>query len=271
VILTVLRVLIGLGISWHPVRAGVSQAEFRLADEGPMAFVQVVALRLDPARLEFSLHTATREYGLRGAWTIDSLPPGGVVAFNGGQFRGGWPWGWLVEDGVETQAPGSGSLAMAFVVDSAGRAALLTADELPPVRGQVRTAFQSYPALLIGEGEEPWELRAEGRGVDLVHRDSRLAICTLPNGSVVVALTRFLGLGSVGGTLPFGPTVGEMAKLMRRLGCRRAMLLDGGISSQLVMRRGNGELARWGNWRAVPLGLVVTPRRPAAAHVSGTP
>jgi exopolysaccharide biosynthesis protein len=150
---------------------------------------------------------------------------------------------------------------MAFVVDSTGKPSLLTPDEIPSMRGRARLAFQSYPALLIGDGEEPWELQAEGRGVDLDHRDSRLAICTLKDGSVVIALTRFSALGRRGETLPFGPTVPEMVTLMRSLGCQRALLLDGGVSSQLAVRNAKGELTRWSNWRAVPLGLVVTPRK----------
>jgi hypothetical protein len=253
------RLLLALGVSWHAVRPGMWQSEMPMASRGPLSVVRVVAVRLDPAQLEFHLDLATRDQGLRGAWTIDSIAPAGVVAFNTGQFIGGFPWGWLVRDGVETQSPGTGTLGMAFVVDSAGGVSLVTPAELPAVRAHARLAFQSYPALLIGDGKEPWELQAAGRGVNLEHRDSRLGLCTLEDGSLVVALTRFTGLGGQAETLPWGPTVPEMAVFMHSLGCQRAMLLDGGISSQLALRNGDGALARWPNWRAVPLGLVVTP------------
>jgi hypothetical protein len=172
----------------------------------------------------------------------------------------------VVRDGIESQEPGSGSVAMAFVADSAGAVSLITQNELPAVRGRVRTAFQSYPALLTGDGAIPWELEAPGRGVNLTHRDSRLALGILEDGSVVVAITRFTALGEPGETLPWGPTVGEMADFMRSLGCRRAMLLDGGISGQLALRGADGELVRWKNWRTVPLGLVVTPVSTASAR-----
>ena len=76
----------------------------------------------------------------------------------------------------------------------------------------------------------------------------------------MVAITRFAGLGGAGATFPWGPTVPEMAAYMRSLGCRRAMLLDGGMSSQLAARNADGSLMRFANWRPVPLGLVVTPR-----------
>lgn len=126
-------------------------------------------------------------------------------------------------------------------------------------RGHVRLAFQSYPALLVGDGRVPWELEAPGRGVDLDHRDSRLALCMDGTGSVIVVLTRFAGFGGTGETLPWGPTVPEMATYMRSLGCRRSVLLDGGVSGQLAVRNENGSVRRWPNWRSVPLALVATP------------
>lgn len=258
-----IRIALGVlalsGTVWQGVRPGVWLAEFPFAENGPLAYVRVVAVRLDPTKVEFRLHSATGDYGVRSAWTVDSLAPSGVAAFNTGHFRGVTPWGWLVMDGVELQAPGSGALAMAFVVDSSGRPALLTGDELQRARGRVRVALQSYPALLI-DGAVPWQLQAAGRGVNLEHHDSRLALCIDDGGSVIVAITRFAGLGRKGETFPFGPTVAEMIPAMRRLGCRRAMLLDGGISSQLAVRNANGELTRWTNWRMVPLGMVVSAR-----------
>lgn len=246
-------------VLWHAVRPGVWRHEGPMAATGALAVVQATAIRLRPEEHRFVLAKATRDYGMRGAWTIDSMPPDAVLAFNAGHFIGGIPWGWVVVDGIEQQTPGSGSLAMAFVVDSAGDAALVTPNERSAVRGGATLAFQSYPALLV-EGELPWELRADGRGVDRQHRDSRLAVCSLPDGSLVVAITRFSALGRAAGTLPWGPTVPEMADYMRSLGCRRAMLLDGGMSSQLAARQADGSITRWPNWRAVPLGIVVTPR-----------
>ena len=255
--------LLLLGVVWHSVRPGVWQSEFPMAQSGPLAVVRVTVIRMDPRQITFQLKRATRDYGLGAAWTIDSIPDDGVVAFNAGQFLGGIPWGWLVQDGVETKPPGAGRLAMAFVVDSMGVAALVSPDELPNVRTRAWLGFQSYPALLTGAGLMPWELLAKGRGVDLQHRDSRLALGVTADGSVLVALTRFRGAGPVGETLPFGPTVPEMAAFMRSLGSERAMLLDGGISSQLTVRELRGGLRRWANWRAVPLALIARPRTAA--------
>jgi exopolysaccharide biosynthesis protein len=252
--------LLAAGLLWHPARPGMAWSESHLAKEGPLSNVDVIVVRMDPRKLQFQLDTATLDYGIRAAWTIDRMPENGVAAFNAGQFIGGIPWGWLVIDGVEQREPGTGRLSMSFVIDSDGTATLTTPDELPAVRRRARFAFQSYPMLLSGNGEVPWELRAAGRGVNLTHRDSRLALGVLPDGSVVVALTRFTGAGPVAGSLPWGPTVPEMAELMRSLGCDRAMLLDGGISSQLAIRSADGTLKRWANWRPVPLAVIATPR-----------
>ena len=249
--------LLALAGLWQPVRPGVWKTEMPMASDGPLSVVRAIAVRLDPARLRFDL--AGRDEGFSGRWTIDRMPSEAVVAFNAGQFRAAWPWGWLVRNGVELQKPGGGSVSMAFVVDSSGRASLITPNELPGVRGHALLAFQSYPALLV-DGEEPWEIQGRGRGVDLQHRDSRLALGILEDSSVVVVITRFRGLGPQGESLPWGPTVGEMAAFMRSLGCQRAMLLDGGISSQLALRGADGLVSRWANWRGVPLGLTVTPQ-----------
>jgi exopolysaccharide biosynthesis protein len=192
------------------------------------------------------------------------MPDAAVVALNAGQFAGGTPWGWLVQDGIETQPPGTGSLAMSFVVTRSGAVSLFMQDELPSVRREAVLAFQSYPALLVGDGRVPPELQAPGRGVDVSHRDSRLAIGIMDDGSLVIALTRFSAIGRTGETLPWGPTVPEMAAFMKSLGCRRAMLLDGGLSSQLALRGRDGVTA-WKNWRPVPLGLVAFPASPQLA------
>lgn len=241
---------------WEPVRPGVWQRESRMASSGALAPVRAIAVRIDPHVVAFSLGPSERG----ATWTIDSVSAVDAVAFNAGQFRTSGSWGWVVRDGIETQPPGSGSVVMSFVVDSGGVPSLIDQSEVEARRGHVRLAFQSYPALLVGDGTLPWELQAPGRGVDLTHRDSRLALGIRGDGSVLVVLTRFTGLGSgAGEMLPWGPTVPEMAAYMRSLGCRRAMLLDGGVSGQLAVRSQDGTLRRWPNWRQVPLALVATP------------
>jgi exopolysaccharide biosynthesis protein len=241
-------------VQWAAVRQGVDRTEFPLASSGVLSLVQITALRLDPAQIRFELSARSRYEGLRGAWTVDSMPDDAIVALNAGQFVEGRPWGWLVDSGVERQAPGSGSLAMAVVFDSSA-VRLLAPAEIAAARGSVRHAIQSYPMLLV-DGVLPEPLRASGRGVDLEHRDSRLAIGTDATGRVVIAITRFRGAGGAGTTLPYGPTVPELAALMQRLGAIRAVGLDGGLSSQLALRENDTRVKQWSNWRMVPLGIV---------------
>ena len=245
-------------VPWAPVGAGVERASFPLARKGVLASVQVIAVRVSPCRVALEFVERTRYEGLRGAWTVDSMGSDAILALNGGQFREGTPWGWIVRDGVEQQPPGTGALAMALVVDN-GAVRLLRPDEIAAARGTVQHAIQSYPALVV-DGVMPTQLRTPGQGVDLAHRDSRLAIGIDRDGRMLVVLTRFRGVGGVGGTLPLGPTIPELASLMQRLGAVRALGLDGGISSQLALRAPSGELERYTNWRMVPLGIVARPR-----------
>jgi hypothetical protein len=253
-----LAALVSIGLSWHPVRSGVWISESIMGRSGPLSVVRAVAVRMNPSSHRLSLAAPVAEDGTRTVWTIDSIPDDAVIALNTGQFSFGFPWGWVVRDGKEIQPPGTGSLGMALVTDSSGGISLVASSEIASRRGHVVNAFQSYPALIV-DGELPWELRAPGRGVDLTHRDSRLALCILSDGSLVILLTRFTALGSAGSTLPWGPTVHEIAEYMLAMGCRRAMLLDGGISGQLVIRNGDGTLRRWANWRPVPLAMVIRP------------
>lgn len=244
-------------IPWQPVRPGLERAEYMASRSGPLSRVRVIALRLDPCRIRLDFATRTRDLGSLGAWTIDSLPPEAVLAFNAGQFRSGAPWGWWVQRGEERQPPGTGALGMALTIDSTGRVALRTPDEIA-THPRVDLALQSYPTLLV-DGALPTPLRAPNRGVDLEHRDSRLAIGVTRDGRVVLALTRFEAVAGVGSTLPYGPTIPELAALMRDLGAVRALGLDGGLSSQMALRQADGTLARWSNWRWVPMGVVGRP------------
>jgi exopolysaccharide biosynthesis protein len=167
-----------------------------------------------------------------------------------------------VRDGRELQPPGHGPLSAAFVVDTAGRPSIAPAESIAVLRasGTVRLAFQSYPAVLLGDGDVVAPLRAAGRGVDVAHRDARLAIGELRDGRILIALTRFDAVGEALETLPFGLTAPETAALMGALGARRAVLLDGGISAQLTLRGADGQRKSWRGIRRVPLALVARPR-----------
>jgi exopolysaccharide biosynthesis protein len=128
--------------------------------------------------------------------------------------------------------------------------------------------FQSYPTLLADDGRIPAALRTAGAGppasrIDLRHRDARLAMGGTRDGRLLIVMTRFGALGRVAESVPIGPTTPEMAAIMGALGARDAVMLDGGISAQLLLRDpANGKPLRWRGWRKVPLALIAWPRDP---------
>lgn len=247
--------LSGLAASlhWRPAARGVSWSEARLSGPGEAWRVRLIVARLDPHRVRFRLDRAAR-------WSIDRAPTAALLAINAGQFTNGLPWGWTVADGRLRGLAGTGPLSVGVAFDTSGAVRWLEPDALRDPRAQlgVTAGFQSYPRLLA-DGVIPLPLREEGRGVDLTHRDARLALGQDADGNILVALTRFNGAGGALGFVPFGLTVPEMVAVMQALGARNAVLLDGGISSQLLIREGK-DVQRWRGLRAVPLGLVVVPR-----------
>jgi len=243
-------------VEWRQASPGVEWGELSLSGDGEAFRVRVIVARLDPALLEFRLVKPADGKVFAGRWAVDDAPAEAVFAVNAGQFID-LPWGWVVQDGVERQAPGRGPLAPGVVVDANGVVRLVSPDSLGLV--QATTAFQSYPTLLSGDGEVPMPLREDGLGVNRSHRDARLALGVQRDGKVLVAMTRFEGLGGVLANIPFGLTTPEMAAVMGALGASSAVLLDGGISSQMLIRSGS-ERDVWTGWRKVALGLVATPR-----------
>jgi hypothetical protein len=240
---------------WRKVRPGLESSSFDISGEGVGWRVQVILVRLDPAL--FSLQLDSVVVDSKPAWNIDSVPSNAALALNAGQFESDLSWGWIIRNGREVQPPRPGPLSSALIVDANGGADVVDAAEIADARtrGNLLLAFQSYPAILVGDGRVPEALHRPGRGVDLDHRDSRVALGLLRDGHLVIALTRF------GGTrLPFGPTTPEMVAIMGALGCRRAMLLDGGLSGQLMLRNVQGRADRWPGLRSVPLGLLAFPK-----------
>jgi len=253
--------VVSRAVSWHPAAAGMEWGELPVGGTGEAWRLTIVLVRIDPGRVRLELVEASREGGTLAEWSLSALPAEAVLGLNAGQFTGGEPWGWIVRGGRVVQPPGSGPLSMAFSSDRDGRIRFLRVEEIPATgAGPAAEAFQSYPVLLRGDGEIPGPLISPGPGLDVAHRDARLALGELRDGRLLIALTRFAGGGDALGSLPFGPTVPEMASILGALGCRQAMMLDGGISAQLAVRDASGTLRTWRGWRKVPLALVAYPR-----------
>lgn len=248
-------------LAWRPLGHGVEWAEVELAGSAPAWRTRLIVVRIDPPRVRLSLAMALSSADGRPAWTIERAPQEALVAVNAGQFLMTMPWGWLVIDGHQRLAPGKGPLSMAVAVDSAGAVRWLVGDSLARSCPPAMTAFQSYPTLLAQDGWIPDELRAPGRGVDLGHRDARVAIGETRDGKLLIVMTRFAALGELAEQIPIGPTTPETAAIMGALGARTAVMLDGGISSQMILRDpASGRRWRWPGVRKVPLALIVTPR-----------
>ncbi len=260
-------------LRWHAGSRGIEWTELPLRGDGEAWRTRAIIVRIQPTQVRFALDTAFRRRRdpngatMRSArWTIDAAAPHTMLAVNAGQFDatilGTLPWGWVVLAGTEWRAPGNGPLSTAVVFDSSGLVRLLPPVALAdPVRLRgVSYAFQSFPTLLEADGVVPMPLREGGSGVDLTHRDARLAIGVQRDGTVLLVMTRFDVFGPTLGAVPFGLTTPEMAALMGALGAARAVMLDGGISAQLQLREARGTMQRWPGWRRVPLGLVVLPR-----------
>lgn len=248
-------------LHWRPAADGVTWADLRLAGTGEAWRTRVIVARIDPQRVRLRLDTAFARGGRRAAWSVTDARPEAVFAVNAGQFVRVMPWGWVVIDGRQFLPPGPGPLSTALVVDTAGAVRWISGDALgdPATRRGVAAAFQSYPTLLAADGTVPHQLRAPGRGVDLAHRDARLAIGPTRDGFLLVALTRFDGAGTAFEVLPFGLTTPEMTAVMGALGATDAVMLDGGISAQMQIGAG-AEAVRWTGLRKVPLALVAVPR-----------
>jgi uncharacterized protein YigE (DUF2233 family) len=246
-------------IAWRAGEGGLEWGEIVLRGGQEAWRTRLVVARLDPRRIELSLAPA---FVQDRRWTVAEAGPDAALALDAGQFRGSLPWGWVVSGGRELLKPQYAPLAGAVVLDSSGAVRIFPPGEVAAAhaRGGVREAFQSYP-MLLEDGLVPAPLSEPGLGVEVQHRDARLALGTLEDGRIVVALTRFDALGQTLGRIPFGLTSQEMAAVMGALGCRQALLLDGGISGQLMVRDVEGATRSWPGIRSVPLGLIGRVRR----------
>jgi uncharacterized protein YigE (DUF2233 family) len=217
--------------------------------------VRLIAVDIDPARVALSLDLA-RDGDTLLPWSLDAAPAAALLAMNAGQFTDEGPWGWVVHRAREWQRPGVGPLSGAFVIDSTGHVRIVAAHGIDSVRaaGRIHEALQSFP-LLLEQGRPSRMLCDPATMLDREHRDIRLALGVRADGHVLIALSRYDGAGRFAGRLPIGPTTMEMAGIMHRLGAVDALMLDGGLSAQLLLRDGAGT-HRWDGLRRVPLALV---------------
>jgi hypothetical protein len=248
-------------LDWKRLASGLEWTSLRLACGAPVWRARLIIARLDPREVRLSLEFDLSRADLRPAWSIEKAPGDAVLAVNAGQFGTAMPWGWVVVDGRRLLSPAHGPLASAIAFDDSGRVLWAHGDTL--VVPAVVAAFQSYPTLLAGDGVVPPALRTAAAGVNLTHRDARLALGETRDGRLLIVMTRFDAIGEVAEFIPLGPTTPEMAAIMGALGASDAVMLDGGISAQLLLRDPARKAPlEWRGMRKVPLGLIARSRVP---------
>ena len=197
---------------------------------------QLAAVRVDLARHRLEAADLTR--GESKPATVRALAKarGAVAAINGGYFDEHWhPLGALVHAGKQTNPPFRKSGGIFCIV---GNRAVLrrSQDGLP---AGATEALQCHPRLVTGgqvlSGLKPGE-------------HIRSAVGLTAAGEVVLAVT---GRGEL--------SLRDWARAMKALGCKEALNLDGGPSSQLYLHAGKTELDLPGAY-GVPSALVVLPR-----------
>jgi len=251
-------------IQWKRLAPGLEWAEVRLGCPAPVWRARLILARLDPREVRLTLAMDMTQDDMRPAWTIDRAPEDAILAVNVAQFTSAMPWGWVVIDGRQRLAPGAGPLATAVGFDRDGAVHWAHGDTL--ATAGIVTGFQSYPTLLSQDGTVPAPLRTTGSLVSLTHRDTRLAFGETRDGHILIAMTRYDAMGTMGEGIPLGPTTPEMAAIMGSLGARDAVMLDGGISAQLLLRGDRAqEPLRWHAIRKVPLALIARPREAGTA------
>jgi hypothetical protein len=241
-------------LQWHG-QAPLRWAQWAVALGTRGIRARMIVVDIDPTGIALSLEIA-RDGRDVVPWSLDDVPPDTPLAFNAGQFTDAGPWGLVVHRGREWQPAGSGPLSGALVVDSGGRVSITGPTGLDGVRamGGVQEALQSFP-LLLENARAPSLLCSATTALDRTHRDIRFAIGVRADGHVLLALSRYEGAGALAERLPVGPTTPEMAEVMYRLGARDALMLDGGLSAQLLLRDGS-VTHRWDGLRRVPLAIV---------------
>lgn len=252
--------VVARALRWQQGARGIHWAELSLAGSGEGARTRLVIARLDPRLVALEVLWGV-DAEARPAWTIAEAPRTASFAVNAGQFVSSLPWGWVVAGGRERLPPGRGPLSSALVITRDGAVRMIDGDTLGPLRRDpsIRAAFQSYPTLLHGDGTVPAAL-FDPCAINCSHRDARLALGIDRAGRLLVAMTRFDAAGEALGFLPLGLTVPEMAAVMGALGARQAVLLDGGISAQMLVRDAAGTAHTWRGMRRVPLALTATGR-----------
>ena len=216
--------LAALDRSTEPVGVGVTlrTLETDRLFESPQS---IAVLTVDLSRPTTRIRVAAPDPFARVATSELARRAGALAAVNGGFFdtSNGHPNGLVIQDGKTRAGPAGRALGGAIGVDGRGRV------------GFASTDGPDLPAFVDGLGAWPMLLRAGAitRPEGFSKTDRRH-----PRTAVGVAADGRLLLVTVDGRHPraAGMTLVELAELMRALGCRDALNLDGGGSTTMWIR-----------------------------------
>ena len=107
-------------MEWRPGKPGVEWSDLRLSGPGEAHRIRLIVARIDPGKVRFRLDIAYRDRGRKPGWSLERAPGSALVAINAGQFPRTVPWGWVLLNGRQQQAPGTGPLSVGVAFDSAG-------------------------------------------------------------------------------------------------------------------------------------------------------
>lgn len=241
-------------ITWTDSAAGLRSGSFEVrAAEGHLRNSMAI-IELDPARFRFGLGLAppdarrTAEDWLASDSTL-------VLTANTGLFReNGTPQGIVLIDGTRHSAL-AGWLDAVVVIEN-GSLRFTDVEHARTLPGGA-SSFQTLP-WLVRDGRVAFGATS-GLRLSRTHRDRRITLCLGDDGTVRLLLSNFEVFGATAGRVPIGLTIPEQAALAAGVGCRDAVALDGGISSQIAFRAGR-RTVRMPGWRKVPVMMLVRAR-----------
>jgi uncharacterized protein YigE (DUF2233 family) len=203
--------------------------------EAAGGLARLAAVRVDQSRYRVEVADLAHEGKPPQAVRALAQERGAVAAINGGYFDENWqPLGLLVHGGQRTSPLRKADWGIFYVAD--GRAGIRhTRQGLP---SGATEALQCGPRLVIA-GRVPAFKPGES---------SRAGVGITTSGAVILAVT-------CRGAL----SLRDWAQAMKALGCRDALNLDGGPSSQLYFHAGKAELDLPGAY-GVPSALLVIKR-----------
>lgn len=248
------QVSMQLAVAWTDSMPGFRAGEFDIRTADRRLRNSIAVVDLDPARYAFTLGRSAPDARRTVAdWlSSDSTI---VLAANTGLFRADGTSQGLVAIAGRRWSALAGWLDAVVAMD---RDSVWFTD-VPTARGlpASASAFQTLP-FLVREGRVVlgW---THGLRLSRTHRDRRITLCLGDDGMVRLLLSNFEVFGVSAGSVPIGLTIPEQAALAAGAGCRHAVALDGGISSQIAFRTPE-RVVRWPGWRRVPLVLLVRRR-----------